>query len=100
MIKQKNKCEEKTQRQADFRQKVHLRDSPCILGFMCSYYRQQIIVHQEVTYCWVTEKHITGGLLSVRDVCFFSLDEMILSSALVFSPSSALALRQPGCYDI
>lgn len=42
--------------QSDVLQKVHLHHSPCILGFMCSYYRQQVIVHQEVTYCWVTEK--------------------------------------------
>lgn len=91
MIKQKNKCEEKTQRQADSRQKVYLRDSPCILGFMCSYYRQQIIVHQEVTYCWVTEKHITGEL-SVRDVCFFILDEMIRSSALLWLAVTLVAM--------
>lgn len=46
----------KATRQIDFWQKVFLHDSPCILGFVCSYYRQQIIVHQKVTYCWVTEK--------------------------------------------
>lgn len=58
-----SKCQEyvdksKSARQIDFWQKVFffLHDSPCILGFVCSYYRQQIIVHQKVTYCWVTEK--------------------------------------------
>lgn len=31
-------------------------NSPCILGFMCSYNWQQVIIHQKVTYCRVTVK--------------------------------------------
>lgn len=30
--------------------------SPCILGFVCSDYRQQVIVHQEITHSRITEE--------------------------------------------
>ena len=38
-------------------------DSPGVLGFVCSYYRQQVIVHQEVTDCRVTETQKGPGSL-------------------------------------
>lgn len=72
-----------------------MHDSPCILGFVCSYYRQQIIVHQKVTYCWVTEKkkrHMhTEKLLCARGLEFTSGgDDFVLGSG--FSVAALLWL--------
>ncbi len=57
---------------------------------MCSYYRQQVIVHQEVTYCWVTahtRHRVITDEPTPRDVChFFSRRSMPSShSAAVHS---------------
>lgn len=86
----------KSGRQIDYWPKVFLHDSPCILGFMCSYYRQQIIVHQKVTYCWVTERkkrHMhTGKLLCDRGLAIPSRggDDFELGSG--FSAAALLRL--------
>ena len=42
-------------------------DSPGVLGFMSSYYGQQVVIHQEVTHCRVTE---TKERRREREKCF------------------------------
>lgn len=71
-----------------------LHHSPCILSFMCSYYRQQVIVHQEVTYCWVTENKKQRAQKSSKDTCSFRIrwcQFAKLSSVHMSSHGSALS---------